>query len=84
VLAAMCRRWTLTQPPVPLVEVLKRMIVPVSILAAAGIGNGLRFADRGFFPFAVAAGVAISLTLGVGLIGLGILAKSPVEGRSSG
>ena len=76
VLAGACWKWMRRQPPVPILELLRRTVVPGVVLATAGVLNGLRFLPTSFQQFVVSGGVAVTLTLGLGLVLLGLF-KAP-------
>jgi hypothetical protein len=56
-------------------------LLPGLVLATAGILNGLRFLSTSFQQFVVSGGVAVTLTLGLGLVLLGFFrapSRAPV------
>jgi len=65
--------WARRQPPAPVRALVKRMFGAAVVLAIAGVLNGLRFRSAGIQQFLVAGGVSVTLTLGGGLILLGLL-----------
>jgi len=77
VLALVCREWAQRQPPVSHSELWRRAFIPAAVLAAAGILNGARFLSAGFQQFVVAGGVAVTLTLGLGLVAIGLRKPAP-------
>jgi len=81
VLAGATLRWIGRQPPVAIHELTRRALLPGLVLATAGILNGLRFLSTSFQQFVVSGGVAVTLTLGLGLVLLGFFrapSRAPV------
>jgi hypothetical protein len=73
VLAFLAWRWMSRQSPVSRRELLRRALAPGITLGLAAVLNGLRFLVDGIQQFVVAGGVAVTLTLGLGLVVLGLV-----------
>ena len=73
VVTIVCWRWSRSQPRARPTHLIFRIFFIGAVLAVAAVLAGLPFLSRGYEPFLIAGGVAVCVTLGVGLVLLGAI-----------